>query len=490
MSTFAPSPQQAAILAAAQSPERFNMVIEAGAGSGKTTTLIQVYKSLVGRSIFLAFGKANQEDLQNRGVPARTFNSLGFGALRQAMTTGQVDGDKVRNYLRSTLNPGDAARYVAFCSKLVDLAKNSGIGAIIDDTEQNWFDLIDKHDLELQYSDANYATAVSIARAALTWSSHPSTIEKVVDYNDQVYVPVLLGLRLPKFDNVLTDESQDLNAIQRAIVRKILAERGRLVAVGDKAQAIFGFRGADSDSLDLIASDFDCRRLPLTVSYRCARKIVDYARQFGAIDARDDAPEGLVREVESLDDTIAEAAPGDLYVSRTTRTLIEAAYRFLKAHKSAFVLGREIGEGLVKLVSRFSAPNLDVLADRLETWTTREVEKAQVKGKDAKAESIRDKTDCVVFLIETLVGDEHSIGGLIDLIQRLFTNRAGGVMLATIHKAKGLEARRVYWLNHDWTNRWAKQPWQQQQETNLKYVAATRAKEELVLIPTPARSYK
>jgi len=56
------------------------------------------------------------------------------------------------------------------------------------------------------------------------------------------------------------------------------------------------------------------------------------------------------------------------------------------------------------------------------------------------------------------------------------------VTLATIHKSKGLEADRVWWLNASaCPASWARQPWQKQQERNLCYVAATRAKAELVM---------
>ncbi|HEY3473413.1 MAG TPA: ATP-binding domain-containing protein, partial [Anaerolineales bacterium] len=54
---------------------------------------------------------------------------------------------------------------------------------------------------------------------------------------------------------------------------------------------------------------------------------------------------------------------------------------------------------------------------------------------------------------------------------------------STIHKAKGLEADKVFWLNSSkCPSPWARQPWQLQQEYNLCYVATTRAKTTLVLI--------
>ncbi len=65
----------------------------------------------------------------------------------------------------------------------------------------------------------------------------------------------------------------------------------------------------------------------------------------------------------------------------------------------------------------------------------------------------------------------------------LFRDRSNCVRLGTIHKMKGLEGPRVFWLNRSaCPSKWAQLAWEQQQERHLCYVAATRAQEELVLI--------
>jgi superfamily I DNA/RNA helicase len=62
----------------------------------------------------------------------------------------------------------------------------------------------------------------------------------------------------------------------------------------------------------------------------------------------------------------------------------------------------------------------------------------------------------------------------------------GCLTLCTVHKAKGLEWNRVYILDEFlMPSKYARQAWQQQQETNLQYVAVTRAKQELKFIYTP-----
>jgi superfamily I DNA/RNA helicase len=63
-------------------------------------------------------------------------------------------------------------------------------------------------------------------------------------------------------------------------LERSLGHSSRFVAVGDPHQAIYGFRGANSDALDKIVARFACRTLPLSVSYRCSKAVVAEAQKF------------------------------------------------------------------------------------------------------------------------------------------------------------------------------------------------------------------
>ncbi len=281
----------------------------------------------------------------------------------------------------------------------------------------------------------------------------------------------------------------DTNAIQRAIIRKVMKPTSRMYAFGDPAQAIYGFRGADSASMEMIAKEFDCVSLPLTVSYRCAKSVVKFAHKWvNHIEAAPEAPEGVVTNLGERW-TEKTFAARDLVVCRTTKPLIKAAYKLLKAGIPAQIMGKEIGEGLARLVTKMNAKGIDALVAKLDAWTTREVEKAIAKKQESKAEAIQDKTDCVMFLIDSLPETDRTVPELLERIELLFSNVEGAVVFATIHKAKGLEANRVFWLNSsECPSKWARQEWQKKQEANLCYVAATRANTELVLIELPRDS--
>ena len=456
-----------------------NAVVEAVAGSGKTTTIVEALKRVRGSSIFLAFNKSIAEELKRRGVNARTFHSLTYSPVTKHKQARNIDVDKLRRLCDAKLSGDDAQLYGAFITRLVGLGRQAGIGCLVPDVQQTWLDLVEYHDMELESEYADLGRALELASKLL----QESNASNMVDFDDLLYLAVKEGLSLPKFDFVFVDEAQDTNAIQRAILRKIMHKGSRLVAVGDPAQAIYGFRGADSDSLDLVADEFECKRLPLTISYRCPQAVVNYAQQWVShIQAAPNASEGEVQDLGLKWDAKVFQA-GDLVVCRTTAPIIALAYKMLRARVPVQVMGREIGQGLKTLINKLNARGIDQLISKLEAWRTREVEKATAKKQDAKAEALNDKADAILCLVDGMVETDRSVPALLRIIDNLFADKGAATVLATIHKAKGLEAPRVFWLNRSLCPaQWAKQEWQQQQEVNLCYVAATRAQQTLVII--------
>jgi superfamily I DNA/RNA helicase len=83
------------------------------------------------------------------------------------------------------------------------------------------------------------------------------------------------------------------------------------------------------------------------------------------------------------------------------------------------------------------------------------------------------------------INNEICIEDVIKRIQQVFTPTTTGIILATVHKSKGLEADRVFILEPEkakMPHPMAKKPWQIEQEYNLLYVAITRAISELVYV--------
>ena len=464
-----------------------NAIIEAVAGSGKTTTMVEMIRRIHGKNvIFLAFNKSIADELKSRGVNARTFHSLVFSPVLKSRGAKAVTQDKLDRIIENVFSGQDRRMYGFFCKKLVGLARQAGIGCLIPGLQENWMDLVQLHDIELENEDATVERGIELASQLLSVSNGSS----LVDFDDLLYFSVKDGISLQKFDMVVVDEAQDTNAIQRAILRKIMHKGSRLIAVGDPAQAIYGFRGADSESMNLIAAEFDCKRLPLTVSYRCPTSVIEHARKWVShIEAAPNAQAGSVQVKE--DWSPADFRVNDLVVSRTVKPMIELAYRCIQSRVPVQVMGRDIGQGLKSLIKKMNTTGIDRLIAKLNEYTKREVEKAIAKRKESLAESIQDKTDSVLFLIGTLGENERTVPALERLIDSLFDSKVESVKLSTIHKAKGLEAKRVWWLNHESSQRkmafWARQEWQKQSERNLCYVAVTRSMDQLFLIEQEER---
>src|SRR5574338_280007 len=136
------------------------------------------------------------------------------------------------------------------------------------------------------------------------------------------------------------------------------------------------------------------------------------------------------------------------------------------------------------------------LRTRLDPYLERETAKFTAKSQEMKAQQLADKVETLRVIMDNL-SDDATIDAVVSEIRGIFGDTPEGqqsnnLTLSTIHKSKGREWDRVYWLGRD---RWqpspyARQAWQMEQETNLIYVAATRAKLELIDVEAPPREKK
>jgi UvrD/REP helicase N-terminal domain/Protein of unknown function (DUF559)/UvrD-like helicase C-terminal domain/AAA domain len=287
---------------------------------------------------------------------------------------------------------------------------------------------------------------------------------------------------------LLVHNCQDVNPIRLALMKMLLRDGGRLYAVGDPNQSIYGFTGAMPDAMDRIARAFRATSLPLSVSYRCAASVVERARTWvDSIEPAPNAPEGRVLDDVPLADALDLLGPDDAVLCRMTRPLVSLAYALIVRGRACRVLGREIGDGLVDLVEAQKAKGIDRLVERLAEYEARERAGFLARGEEAKADAVSDKVGCVLAIVDSLGRDEYTVPGLVRRIEAIFVadgEREGVLTLATAHKAKGLEWSKVAILLPETMplESAAKQDWMWSQELNLCYVAATRAKDTLIYV--------
>lgn len=498
-----------------------NLIIEAVAGSGKTTTLIEIVRIVRGYVMLLAYNRSIADVLQQklaqikppmRGKFAGTFHSVGFSALRKAYKhlNIQVDDKKVANLFRQytqlhniqppslpeeiyeeykkrgeEIKPPAIDDYYAFVTNAVSMAKQRGIGIIDSITDETaWERMISHFMIDQDLPDhGDQEFAIRLAQNILQESNK---VLEVIDYDDMIYLALLYSVKFWPHDFVLVDEAQDTNPVRRLLVKRLLKPNGRAIFVGDPHQAIFGFTGADNDALDQIARDYDCTRLPLSVTYRCPKVVVGHARQWVShIEAAQTAPEGEFHTMSYNQFSKFDFEPNDAILCRFNKYLVDFCFKLIRRGVPAKMEGRQIGEGLIKLVNKWKVLRLDTLRERLTRYKENEVKKALEKQQEQRADRITDQVETLFVLIERAEEKKLNVPGLVGMIREMFDDevrKKGLVTLSSCHRAKGLEWDRVFLLGREelmpsWM---ARQDWQKAQEKNLIYVAVTRAKKILV----------
>lgn len=489
-------------------------VVIAVAGSGKTTTIVEAAKLLPSYSshstTFVAFNKSIAEELKTRlpgHVRAQTLNAMGFGAWRRYLgdkaNALKLDANKVRTITQSTIPASDYNLFSKCMPRLIGIAKAIGLvpdgadimgvknnlSGLVDDSDDVWVDIMETYSLDTDADLDNpkhVALLCKYARAILTQSI--AMADTLIDFDDQLYMPVIVGTRFWQNDVIFVDEAQDLNKIQRTMLRRALKTNGRLIAVGDPNQAIYGFRGADHTSIDMIKQEFGAKELPLTISYRCPKAVVQEARQWVShIQPSPTAATGSVSHLQKYDAKVF--TPTDIIVCRNTKPLIAMAFELLRDGVPCKVRGRDIGAGLVSLIKKFKTPSLGAFLEAFDRHVAKKTADYIAKGKDDLAGRLQDQYDTIAIFADSLDPDAMVVD-LIARIESMFTDNGPSILaLSTIHKAKGLEFPRVYILDPDlMPSKYARTPGAKQQERNLQYVAVTRAQADVIYINT--KGYK
>lgn len=504
---FNPSPKQAAIFDWVKRG-RGSAIVIAVAGSGKSTTMVRALEHLPANDpvLMLAFNKTVGDELglkiqkleeetgrSYRNVHAKTFHSLGFAALAYRLNRRfdqfERSDKKCLKIARATWDEDTFRLYGKFCSDLVGFAKGEGVGtSLAANVPETWERLVSHHDLQLDSEEAKIGKAIDLARNLLQKSTEAAR-GGFIDYNDMLYLPILGKMRLYPNRWVIVDEAQDTNPVRRELAKKALCPGGRLIAVGDPNQSIYGFTGASHDAMDLIRSEFRCIELPLTISYRCPKAVGRIAQQYVPhFEVHENAPEGEVLDLKEPE-ALALLGPADAVLCRNSAPLVGLAYRLLGQGTACHVLGSEIGKGLVALIDKMEARSVDGLVKKLQTYEQREVQALLEKDEEKKADAVRDKVACIQTFIDNLGENERTLRSLKQKIESLFDDEKKGILtLCTAHKAKGKEWPTVAILEPELMPGRARQEWQAIQEDNLIYVAVTRAQERLIYIETERKS--
>jgi DNA helicase II / ATP-dependent DNA helicase PcrA len=467
------SPFQDAVFDAIQDDNAGHIVVSAVPGSGKTTTLehgIKHYTFDGAKILVCAFNKDIAAELNNRiriaGCKIQTLHGFGLSVVTRNHGHRVIDtaGNRMNDELKSRIGKEwDKREARTFVSKVISIGKSCLVGDA--DTLD---ELADKHGYECP-KNADRSTLIAHAQAIL--AANATQTDGLLSFDDMVWLPVIQRLGMPKFDLVFVDETQDLNPCQLKLIRLAAGTNGRIIAVGDMNQCIYGFRGADTDGMPRMVRELKATQFPLSICYRCDAAIVrEAADVHPGILARPNAPEGIVRDATEAE-CMQGARKGDYIISRTNAPLISMAFKFLANGIPCSIRGRDIGEGLAAWVKKEKCRDVPHLVTQVQTWCSEEIKR--LTALERPIDLIVDKAECLIALCEGM----NSIDDVLNRINVLFADGAsGGIQLMSTHKAKGLETDRVWLLIDTYCK------WPGKEEENLLYVGITRARHELIYV--------
>ena len=463
------TPQQEAIIEAVKASND-NLLIEARAGAGKTSTLLEILPHLKGSTLFLAFNRRIADELDAKasfhsGVMVKTINGFCYGVLREHLrlpSRFRIDKDKSKKALTHALsckgvkdkNTKDFYDIV----KVVDFAK--ALGYMPDDPKS----LISREDFFSQTEEILDKEQEELVIMCLQLSFSALLDGEFIDFNDQVLGAVMLSTTFPFFNNVLVDEAQDLSPLNHRLLERLVGPKQRLIAVGDPHQAIYAFRGAHQSSMKILGEKFSASKLSLTKSFRCPENIILEARKWvPEIEAF--LPGGKVTHLDDWQDNISELfSDGDTILCRYNRPLLSLAIKLFINDKNPNFVGGQFLQRMQWWIKKHCPGGLMGMdaVERANQWC----DEVQPKTRSSYPTEMRD---CLTTLFTKTITSNEALSML-----RSMVRAKGKINLMTFHKSKGLEWPRVFILPGNGR--------EGTQEENLHYVSVTRAQKELVYL--------
>lgn len=473
-----------------------NAVISAKAGSGKTSTCVTAIKLIKPKNkvMFLAFNKSIAEELSQKlkdypNVEVRTSHGLGFAIIRKNVE-GEVELDefKYRRYVKSniselttidvTLTKNQLYNYIESICALVDFARFN-----LAQTAEEVKSLAVKYDVPIFFDECDVVIKV------IEWGK---TELNSIDYTDMVWLPVELSMNARAFqkDFIFIDECQDQSLMSIELFLKCFKRGTRFIAMGDEDQCINTFCGSSEEAFQYMKDYPKTTQFDLPICYRCPKTVVELAKTLVPdIKCREDAPKGDIIEkcwTSSLQS-------GDMVLCRSKAPLLKVYTKLLRKGIQCYIKGQDIGTNLKKLIEEVDIEELNTnlksdgvfvrLYDNLFEIRNKLMESKGLDYQDATLTNyITNRYDMIKAL--TVLAENYTTKTeLLSHIDEIFDETREGVILSTIHKAKGLEADNVYILcNSSMPSSLAKKEWEKNAEQNLIYVAYTRAKKKLGFI--------
>ena len=491
-----PSKRQQAIFDCWET-EDCNILINAVAGSGKTTTLMQLLERSKTRTLFVAFNKTIQVEIQER------IDTKGMAAYSRAMTMHSLGLSAIKRNYKFKIDTSKGFKMVKMVEKhFSNLYEYLGwqdksfiSSTLIAMNDVSRMFLNDDYTFLCKQLDIMGIPIVLFNKLDKLWDKMVEIRTKSydknvidIDFADMIYLPLLKDLRIPvKPINLMVDECQDLNIAQHALIDRII-EQGdvkKWIAVGDPNQSIYGFAGANPEAFDLFKQRENVKELPLDICYRCPPNILEKANEVYDVMEGFKTENGNVglKKYEDID-TIPDGA---LVICRNTAPLIRLFFELLGRDRKVFLKGDDV----LGTVSKFLYPYLDMKFNHAIYAMEERINKLEyISGNSHNPLDIYKLTEFnenfanFKIMVNYFENRLETVSQLLSFVKTLFAKKGSkGVTLCTIHKSKGLENETVYILEEKLIpSPKAKTSEMKVQEYNLKYVARTRASKNMYFL--------
>ncbi|MHA4816117.1 UvrD-helicase domain-containing protein [Streptomyces aculeolatus] len=423
---FAPTDEQAAAVDAFREGE--HLVVQAGAGTGKTSTLaLMAEQAGSRRGRYLAFNRAIATEAASRfptSVQCKTAHSLAYAAV----------GHRYRTRLNSPRRPGwqtgqdlgltRPARIAGHDLQPTTLS-NTALRAVTAFCHSADPELTHTHVPRLRglEDDAAHAELADLLLpyAAKAWDDLQNPAAGIVRFDHDHYLKMwALADPVLRTDFLLLDEAQDTNPVLEHLVAA-QRDHAQIVIVGDSAQAIYGWRGARD-----IMTGFDGNHLTLSQSFRFGPRLADEANRWLALT---DAP---IRLTGSPALTTAVGPASGAQDAILCRTNIGAVTEILThqamGHPTALVGGgnalRALAQAAQNLLDNRPTHHPELVL--FTTWNAlRDYAELDPAGADLQP---------FVNLVE-----DHGPDAILHAVDHLVPEPHAKATISTVHKAKGRE---------------------------------------------------
>jgi len=477
--------------------ENSNLLIQAGPGCGKTTTLMELVSIHKRRTLYLAFNnqtcKEANTKFKSKGLAkygkAVTMHSLGFTTLKKHHKKIKLEKNKHWNILSDLQDTSvyqSVLKYLTYKEKyqvnyFLSHLSNTSRYFLTEDLKTIYFHM---KNMGINRPKKLPLTFYKVWKKYLEIREETYNAERlVIDYIDMIYLPVKWKLDVAlKPTYVLIDEAQDLSWLQHEFLNMLLSQPQlvKWAAVGDKNQSIYNFAGSYVEAFDLFVKKPNVKTFPLDICYRCPTSVVDNATKDNELTLQyGNMNPGVVDVTEFIEDIVDEG----LVLCRNTKPLVKLLFKLI-GNREVYIRGDDFLPKIRKLLKPYNKMSVERAFNLLDKKVLKMTQEAE---EDAlwEVDNFKSLYETVISFSEGffLKTENILVREFVTKIETVFKPKKGSIILSTIHKAKGTEADNVYLLNRNLIpHKFARTKEQKQQEMNLLWVAETRSKKTFTYI--------